>query len=226
MRNQVIINQPAGLGDIFFCQKIAETLIFNDYEVYWPVKSSISWVGDYLTNSKPVHYCGENKFTQLEDAYIITLDGAQDIVGHPIMTAKYRLVDIDWTDWLDFFNFKRNQQKEDELYYNVLGLKDGDEYTFINKYYGTPPDYLAYDVEINPEERIINLEMLDNFTIFDWCKVIENASKISIIDTSLNYIIEKLVLKTNDLTCYCRHGEYTHNQISFLFKKPWKYKWN
>ena len=68
--------------------------------------------------------------------------------------------------------------------------------------------------------------MLEGFTIFDWCKIIENASKISIIDTSLNYIIEKIDIKTDNLTCYCRQGEYTYNQISPLFKKPWKYLWN
>ena len=142
------------------------------------------------------------------------------------MTAKYRLIDIDWTDWLEFFNFKRNEQKENELYYDVLGLKDGEEYTFINKYYATPPNHLTYNVYENPNEKNINLEMLEGFTIFDWCKVIENASKISIIDTSLNYIIEKLKLKTNDLTCYCRNGEFTYQQVSFLFKKNWKYTWN
>ena len=72
-----------------------------------------------------------------------------------------------------------------------------ESYTFINKYYGTPPYHLVYDIKTNSEEKIVNLEMLEGFTIFDWCKVIENASKISIIDTSLNYIIEKIELKTN-----------------------------
>ena len=111
MGNKVYINQPAGLGDIFFCQKIAETFIYNGYEVYWPVKSSINWIGDYLINSKHVHYIDENQFIQPEDCYVLTLDGAQNTVGYPIMTAKYRLIDIDWTDWLEFFNFKRNEQK-------------------------------------------------------------------------------------------------------------------
>lgn len=222
----VVINQPAGLGDIFFCQKIAETFIYNDYEVYWPVKSSINWVGDYLINTKPVQYIDETQFTNPNDTLIITLDGAQNITGGLIAPSKYQILDIDWSDWLDYFNFKRNTKKENELYYDVLGLKDSEEYTFVNKHYATPPNSLFYNIEENPNEKNINLEMIENFTIFDWIKVIENANKISIIDTSLNYIIEKIKVKAESLVCYCRKGEYTFKQISPLFKKNWEYKWN
>jgi len=222
----VIINQPAGLGDIFFCQKIAETFIYNDYEVFWPVKSSINWIGKYLINTKKVHYIDECNFVAPTGAIAVTLDGAQNITGELIMLSKYQILDIDWNNWLEFFNFERNAKKENELYYDVLGLKDGEEYAFINKYYGTPPEQQLYNVEENPNEKNINLEMIESFTIFDWIKVIENANRISIIDTCLNYIIEKIEIKTNDLTCYCRFGQYTFNQISPLFKKNWQYKWN
>lgn len=226
MDKTICINQPAGLGDIFFCQKIAETFIYNDYKVYWPIKSSINWVGNYLINSKPVHYIDEKEFKISNDTTMITLDGAQNITGNLIMPSKYQILDIDWSDWVDYFNFKRNTNKENELYYDVLKLKDNEEYTFINKYYATPPNHQVYNIQENLNEKTISLEMIEGFTIFDWCKVIENASKISIIDTSLNYIIEKIPLKTNNLTCYCRWGEKTYNEINILFKKSWKYIWN
>ena len=32
-----VIGQPAGLGDIIFCQKIADMFIQNGYTVWWPV---------------------------------------------------------------------------------------------------------------------------------------------------------------------------------------------
>jgi hypothetical protein len=221
-----VINQPAGLGDIFFCQKIAETLIHNDYEVYWPVKPSIDWVGNYLVNTKKVHYVNQNEFITPEDSIIITLDGAQHMTGGLIMKSKYQIVNIEWDDWLKYFNFQRNIKKENELYYDILGLRDGEHYTFINKYYGTPPDYAIYDVEENPNEKNINLEIIENFSIFDWIKVIENAKQIRIIDTSLNYIIEKLNVKAENMICYCRLGQSTFNEISYLFNKNWEYKWN
>lgn len=222
----VVINQPAGLGDIFFCQKIAETFIYNDYEVYWPIKSSIKWIDEYLINSKKVHYVEESTFNAPENCITVTLDAAQNITGGLIMPSKYQILDIDWRDWLDYFNFNRNYQREDILYYEVLGLTDDSEYTFVNRFYGTPPGHKEYNVLIDETENNVNLKITEDFTIFDWCKVIENASKISIIDTSLNYIIDKLKIRTNKLNCYCRHGEYTFNQISSLFKKKWNYQWN
>ena len=71
----------------------------------------MNYISYLLNNSKQVHYIEENQFIQPEDCYVLTLDGAQNTVGYPIMTAKYRLIDIDWTDWLEFFNFKRNAFK-------------------------------------------------------------------------------------------------------------------
>ena len=224
--DSVLIKQPAGLGDIFFTQKIAEVFIYNEYEVYWPVKSTISWINDYLINSNKVHYVDESYFTLPKNYTVVTLDGAHNTTGGLVMPSKYQILDIEWTDWLEYFNFKRNKEKEEQLYYDILKLKDNESYTFINRYYGTPPYHLTYNIETDPNEKIVNLEMLEGFTIFDWCKIIENASKISIIDTSLNYIIEKIDIKTDNLTCYCRQGEYTYNQISPLFKNPWKYLWN
>lgn len=226
MNNKIIINQSSGLGDIFFTQKIAETLLYNGYDVYWPVKSSISWIDDYLINTRKVFYFDEKDPIYLDNLITITLDGAHNLTGGLIMPSKYQILDIDWLDWLDYFNFKRNTKKENELYYDVLNLKDNENYTFINKHYGTPPEYKTYDIKEDLNEKNINLEILEEFTIFDWIKVIENASKISIIDTCLNYIIEKINIKTDDLTCFCRNGKSTYNQILPLFKKNWKYKWN
>jgi hypothetical protein len=226
IKNKIIINQPAGLGDIFFCQKIAETFLYNEYEVIWPVNSAINWIGEYLINSSTIKYINKEEYKPEQNDIVINLDGAQNITGGLIMPSKYDILNIEWEDWVDYFNFKRNKEKEDNLYYDILKLQDNENYTFINKYYGTPPHYLEYNIKENYEGKIVNLEMLDNFTIFDWCKVIENANRISIVDTSLNYIIEKINIKSKEMLCYCRHGEFTYNQILFLFKKPWKYLWN
>jgi len=225
MSNTILIEQPAGLGDIFFCQKIAETFIHNNYKVIWPVKSSISWVGDYLSNSSMVSYPTQEAYVRTGEEIVITLDGAQNTTGGLIMPSKYEILGLDWNDWSDYFHFNRNSKKEDELFYEVLGLTDQSDYTFVNRHFATPPDSLLYDVETFSGERVVSLEFIPYFTLFDWCKVIERASRISIIDTSLNYIIEKLQLSTDDLTCYCRWGEKTYHEINILFKQPWRYLW-
>ena len=43
-----LIKQPGGIGDIFFCQKIARYMMHHGYDVIWPVLPSISWIKDYI----------------------------------------------------------------------------------------------------------------------------------------------------------------------------------
>lgn len=224
MDNNYIIDQPAGLGDIFFCQKIAKKKAEKG-KVMWPVQKSIEWVKNYLTD--PNYNIEYITSEVLEEGYSrLILDGAQNKVGGLIMTSKYQIAGMEWYDWSKYFTFTRNIEKENYLYYDHLKLADEETYTFTNKNYGTPPSNIKYNFTEDFKGREIEMEILDGFTVFDWIKVIENASKIAIVDTCLNYIIEKLDVKATDLICYCRHGEYTFNQISPLFKKPWIYKWN
>ena len=62
------------------------------------------------------------------------------------------------------------------------------------------------------------------FTPFDWSKVIENAKEISIVDTSFNYLIEKLDLKSQNLYLTSRFTPPNFSHIINLFKKNWIYQ--
>ncbi|WP_411028743.1 hypothetical protein, partial [Salmonella sp. s59944] len=42
------IRQPAGIGDIFFTQKIAKYYISNGYNVIWPVIPQFNFIKDYI----------------------------------------------------------------------------------------------------------------------------------------------------------------------------------
>ena len=230
-----VINQPAGLGDIFFTQKIAHLLDALEYEVFWPVNPEIVWVKDYIVG--PVKFCSIDDDFPEKQYYlnsIILVDGPlfkylplkiANIVypSEPIMNSKYTLAKVKWEDWAHYFNFERKEEKENALYYDVLGLKDGEEYTFLNENYGTQPNYLKFS-GIQPKgDKIIEMGFLEGFTVFDWCKVLENASAIYMVDSSLNYIMEKIPIKTKNLYVYPRHKEFTIKQIKHLFTLPWEY---
>ncbi len=65
---------------------------------------------------------------------------------------------------------------------------------------------------------------MDGYSIFDWCKVIENASEIHMIETSLNYVLESKEMRdkiTRNLNLYSRH--YNFSEVEYLFKLPWNY---
>ena len=43
-----LIKQPAGLGDVFFLQKLAYTYREKGYKIIWPVRDDIFWVSEYI----------------------------------------------------------------------------------------------------------------------------------------------------------------------------------
>ena len=49
-----LIKQPAGIGDIFFCQKIARYMAYHGYQIIWPISPDIIWIRDYI---KGILFC-------------------------------------------------------------------------------------------------------------------------------------------------------------------------
>jgi hypothetical protein len=214
-----IFKQFSGLGDILYCQKIRVHYETNlNYNVIWPVIPEYSWISDYIEGNYPPpgDYGGD---------IVLDLQNANNqFKNSKIMAAKYELAGIDREDWADYFTFKRKPDKEDDLFYNVLGLKDDEEYYLVSNNYGTPPEYKKYDINLGDDKKVINLDFVDGFTLFDWSKVFENAVEIHTIDSSVNYIMEKLKLKAEGrLYIYSRRGT-DYSQINYLFKQAWNSK--
>ena len=140
------------------------------------------------------------------------------------MLAKYKLIQTNWQDWVNYFNFKRDKDKEDYIFYDVCKLKNDDNFIFINTNYGTQPNYQVckYIDLAKFTDKIVELQFINDITLFDWCKVIENASEIHTVETSLNYIIEK-IQTVDKLYMYSKWSPPNFDQINMLFKKPWKY---
>ena len=43
-----IIKQPAGVGDVFFLQKIAHMYRHSGHEIIWPLRDNIFWISEYI----------------------------------------------------------------------------------------------------------------------------------------------------------------------------------
>ena len=55
-----LIRQPAGIGDIFFTQKIAKLLLKSRCnKILWPVISEYSYIADYIGHDR-IEYVNEN----------------------------------------------------------------------------------------------------------------------------------------------------------------------
>jgi hypothetical protein len=225
-----LIKQPAGIGDIFFCQKIARVLMQNRYQVIWPLRPDIHWIKDYIKDiyfptteddflGKDIYERGAGAVIEENGAFISTATADMTHNDGKIMSSKYSMLGLDHSDWKEYFKFERNFDKEDDLYYNVLGLKDDSEFVFINNLYNTD----IRDSELlSPENYdlpVVELKILEGFTLFDWCKVLERAKSVFTINTSINYLID--VLDTSyEKYVIIAHSEQNKREIDYLFSTP------
>jgi len=225
-----IIKQPAGIGDVFFCQKIARVMMNREYQVIWPLRPDIVWIREYIPNiyfpSVDDVFPGKEIFDTaagfaIEETGAFISIATADLTHNDgkIMSSKYSMLGIDFSDWQDYFHFDRNLDKENELYYNVLGLTDDAEFIFINNLYNTDIKNSNLFSKNNFDLPVVELKIIDGFTLFDWCKVLERAKKIHTINTSINYIIEVIDTLYDEYVIYA-HDERNKSEIDYLFKKP------
>jgi hypothetical protein len=91
---------------------------------------------------------------------------------------------------------------------------------FINNLYNENRDCDLLKPE-NYNLPAVELQYLEGFTLFDWCKVFEKAKSVYTINTSLNYIID--VLDTSyDEYVIIAHNEKNKTEIDYLFSTPHK----
>lgn len=246
-----LIYQPCGLGDILFLQKLAHHIQDQGYKVYWPVIHEYKWLNDYIEDfefvswdddKEPINgpplpdscqFPFKEKYipgapTEVTDE-LYFYQGFMD--DKPTMAGKYNRINLPFEDWSKYVKFKRNKEKEDELFYNVLGLKDDDEYVFINRLWCKRPKLEFYpgipdaDDETYEGFKVVENQMIDGFSIFDWCKVYEKASGFYMVETSINYVLESPqlfdIIKTKPL--YLKHRWNNYSEVAYLHKLPWNY---
>lgn len=227
-----LIRQPAGLGDIFFLQKIAKIYISQGFEVWWPVIGNFVWVKNYIKIPN-LHFVNESDEFPLKHLYT---NGGSDVLkygehvylpiqhfdrhypGFSVMYSKYRRLNIEYEDWCDYFQFERNLEREQDLK-KILNVPD-EPYVFVNRQYGSPPDSKNCNY-IGQFDNSVEMKYIDGFSIFDWIGLIEDAKHIHTAETSLLYILKKLNL--SNVSVYSKHNPPNYYHVSELFPKNWNF---
>lgn len=223
----IIINQPAGLGDILFCQKIAHVYKLNGYNVIWPVS-------DQYLDAVKEHVISDATFIStnaglLDDPFIprVNLHTADQHFSGCMMDAKYKLTSIDWSDWREYLNISYNSKRMWKLF-EMLCLDDSTQrYSVVNRWFGTPPHSQSCAHIPQVPGKVIEMSPIDGYTIFDWAYILNHAAEIHTVDTSLMFIIEKLGFPDEhhpQLYCYSRFNPPDFRNVTHLFKKPWMYQ--
>jgi len=245
-----LIYQPCGLGDILFLQKVAHDMKDKGYQVYWPVVHELAWLNDYIPDFNFVSWGDtETKLTgpplpdsvefpfkeqYLQEKQTEITDELYYFQGfypcNPVMAGKYDQIGLDWNDWRDYIKFNRNKEKEDRLFYDVLGLKDGEEYVLVNRIFSTRPHPMLYESIPNSPNyygcKVVEMNVIPEYSLFDWFKVFANARDIQMIETATNYFLESPelydIISKKKLSLYHRPwGSWS--DVNYLFNLPWEY---
>lgn len=253
MEKICLIKQPAGLGDILFCQKIAKIIQSEtDYKkIIWPVSPQYSYLKDYLIGDnidfvsetdqflyKDFYNSGHVYMIQEDNFLYVPLDTSSFIEktcnchnnprahGH----MKYNFCNIDYLDWKDYLEFKRDEERENNLI-KKLQLNIDEPYNLINKNCGTYPDYLTTE-RISPKNNFKNVYMdfYEGVHIFDWVKVFEHAKEIHTMECGVYYILDKLNLENvhiySKYTSEWDGGENREDDFSYMkthCNKKWRF---
>ena len=242
-KRNCLIRQPAGLGDIIFCQKIANTFVQNGYKVWWPVIDHYyDAVNEHLAKDNNIEYCRQSDDFPLKEYFHSSIKsptrkyGTEDVyiplqladlkhTTESIMYAKYKLVGMDFSDWREHVSIKRNTEREKYLYYDVLKLDDKSKYCLTNRFFGSPPHVLERrDLFVPKDLPVVAIQMMDFDTIFDWSHVIERATEIHTVETVFCYLMEKLKLEANRKVIYSRNRpERGFDYIKEIYSNDWEY---
>ena len=228
-----LIRQPAGIGDIFFTQKIAKDLISKGYEVWWPVIQQFEFIKNYIKVDglkfvtenenfphKNIYLEGHSKPIQIADdsIYLPIQHFDRHFPDISVMQAKYKMVNTDSSDCLDYFEFERNLEREQKLI-DHYGVQDK-EFVFVNRMFGSPPHSKPCP-HMGEYENSVEMEYLGWDNLFDWIGLLLKAKHIYTVETSILYIISKLGLK--NVTVYSRHASPSFHQVEHIFDKDLTY---
>jgi hypothetical protein len=244
LKKVAIVNQPAGLGDIFYLQKAVKYYADQGTKIYWPVQKEFEYLCEYLKYPNINYYSEErdypyknlckgsyNLFSKKHKTLLVDNENNIEILYIPfthaqfeiemfekvksIMLVKYLMVEQSHENWQKYFTFQRNTERENKLK-QQLDLKENEEFIFVNDLFASPPNMLKREMSINTTLKPIYNDGLPCH-IFDYCWILENAKEIHTIESSLCYLVE--VLNTTDkLFMYSRkiNGRQQHKNFDYI----------
>jgi hypothetical protein len=244
MEKICLVKQPAGAGDIFFCQKIAKIIQENtEYKkIIWPVAEEYSYFNEYMGNEnllfvketedfpqKSMFYSNITEVISNDNFMYVPLESASRVLGrcschnNPIADChmKYNFMNMDHSDWDNYFSFTRNFEREKQLI-DKIGIDINQPFNLINHNFGTYPDYKIRPIDhfINNSYQNLYMNFIPGARLFDWLGIFEKASEIHTIATSVGFILKKINVKN----VYIYSKETPNDDFSYV-KENWGEDW-
>jgi hypothetical protein len=96
----------------------------------------------------------------------------------------------------DNFYFERNMEREKRIYYDILGLKDNEEYIFLHD---DPVRHFVINKKYIPDLKIIHLVDLPEISILDTLYLVEKAKQVHMTNTGLVSFVDQMNIKHSSL---------------------------
>ena len=245
-----IFNQFRGLGDILFIMQIAQEEVAKGNRVLIPVESHYLPIKKHFPGVEFIDKKDLNiQYKSMQEHNVeflgvkwrtIPFRFANDILNVPYtecMKAKYWFWDLyvngalpigfqkneGWRRWNEY-NFLRDQQAEEKLF-SYLN-PDNVPFVLVNRNFRTNFSGKAQDMKIPSGLKVVEMRNLNGFTLIDWSLLLERATEIHTVGTSINYLIEKLNIDC-PIHLYKRLPEENHfDNYKYILTDKYKYTLN
>lgn len=206
--------QSFGIGDVIFCQTLANEWIAEGHSVLWGVQKEwveglqraypkVQWV-DYKT--LPFNYMRKDEHDhqwQGQHYRVIPLRWSVEHCGvqyKDCMKTKYEMFGKDWQTWRNGAQWQPHP-KERELAERLNIYNE--PYNLIHENFGSDVKFKR-EIKVNNSLRNIHVEQLDGYSLFDWALVYQNATTIHAVSSSNIYLMEMLDLQADEIHLYKR----------------------
>tara|TARA_R100000951_G_scaffold114296_2_gene118265 strand:+ start:537 stop:1259 length:723 start_codon:yes stop_codon:yes gene_type:complete len=239
MKRICVIKQPAGLGDILFCLKIAVKILEHKKaeKVIWPVSDVYSYLGEYIDipgvefinendnfDGKKLYIADKKSVSYDDDIMMINLQRADQVIkGVGVMYCKYRMIDLDYDDWYSYLDIKRNYKREKKLE-DVLNLtKNNSDYYLVNRTFATYPNLIKAKSVPVFKEKFNTIEIADmGFDrIFDWLGIIERSKSFHTVETAFCYLAA--LCNKEEVVVYNRNCKTDFSYVKQIYPSNWQY---
>jgi hypothetical protein len=214
----IIPQQFFGAGDAIFIQSLLRQLCGPDDLILYPILPQfVDGFNRAYPDAAFIDYRGvdinyESKVEiERDGCRILPIRYADQILGVPYyhcMRAKYDMYGLDFNTWRDVNPGRSN--KEGNLLASLgIGTDHNgilNQYNLISCHYGSGSQFKA---NIEPDNGLSNVYMtsIPGYSLFDWQTLIESATTIHAVSSSIVYLLELLDLKATEVHLYGRHHE-------------------
>jgi len=204
------IIQPGRLGDLIILLPAAKYLSTLGHQVYWPIFEKYVWMFEEVVDYVKFIPIYDNTYTAVKQSYneLNKISGIRIIdvaATFPESTStdeyvkcgdgliekfdafKYRKLNVPLNEKWNL-TINRNYKREDELY-NILVTNE--KYALINLKHSKGS---ANPILESSDGQIIHTT--EDYNIFHWIKLIEKATTIVMVDSSMANLVEQLNIKT------------------------------